>query len=73
MTVMGKGGRRKTVPVVVDSNDPFAKYVRTYFVRGNPVMTLAPLGPAVPASTPEELEERTDEAIVKATKDEEPS
>jgi hypothetical protein len=59
-----KGGRRKTVPVIVDSKDPFAKWFRTYFSRGNRVMTLAPLGPVVKASNPQELTDRTVEALV---------
>jgi hypothetical protein len=63
-----KGGRRKTVAVKV--KDPFDRYFNAYFVRGNPVLTVAPLGPRVTASTPEELEEQTDDAIVKATKGE---
>jgi hypothetical protein len=65
---MGKGGRRKTVPVRV--SDPRDRYFATYFVRGSPLLTVAPLGPRVTASTPEELERQTGEAIVNATKDE---
>lgn len=65
---MGKGGRRKTVAVKV--SDPMDRYFRTYFVRGNPVMTLAPLGPRVKASSPEELDQRTAEAVAEATRDE---
>jgi len=59
-----KGGRRKTVAVKVDPKDPFPRWFRTYFSRGNPVMTLAPLGPVVTASNPEELTDRTVEALV---------
>jgi hypothetical protein len=65
---MGKGGRRKTVPVRV--NDPLDRYFAMYFVRGSPLLTLAPLGPRVEASTPEELAKRTDAALVEATKGE---
>jgi hypothetical protein len=62
-----KGGRRKTVAVKVAAGDPLGKWGALFVNRGNPLLKLEPLGPRVKASNPEELQRRTDAALVAKT------
>lgn len=72
---MGKGGRKKNrpEPVIVSPGDPVGKWRAAFYSRGQPVFQLREFGPLVHASTPEELRERTAEALIAAVKDEKPN
>ena len=68
-----KGGRPKGIPYVVRPGDPLGKWGAFFVHRGEPLLQLAPLGPNVKASNPEELRERTDDALVDLTKGQKPT
>jgi hypothetical protein len=69
---MGKGGRKKLRPaVIVRPGDPLGRWGALFCHRGEPIFRLVPLGPRVAASTPEELIERTAEAL--AVRDNKPT
>jgi hypothetical protein len=71
---MGKGGKKKRRPaVVVGPDDPLGKWGAIFYCRREPIFRLVALGPRVAASTPEELRERTAEALIAANKGEKPN
>jgi hypothetical protein len=72
---MGKGGRKRNrpEPVIVSPGDPIGKWRAAFCSRGQLIFQLRDFGPAVHASTPEELRERTAEALIAAVKDKDPN
>jgi hypothetical protein len=73
--IMGKGGRKRNrpEPAIVSPGDPVGKWRAKFYSRGNVIFQLRDFGPLVRASTPEELREKTTEAIIAATKDKVPN
>jgi hypothetical protein len=63
---MGSGGKpNKCVPV----RSPLGRYGAFFVHRGQDLLKVAAIGPKVEASSPEELEQATAEALAKDAKD----
>lgn len=65
---MTKRRRAKPAPVKVAANDPLGRFRAMFVHRGVQLIQIEQLGPRVPASTPEELESATSEALTELTK-----